>query len=49
LAGAAFFLTQIITLGFYVVLARLATPHDFGVFAAGSIFVGVASSSRSRA
>ena len=41
LAGAGFALAQVLTLSFYLVLARLATPDDFGVFAAGSILVGI--------
>ncbi len=34
-------MAQALTLGFYVVLARLATPQDFGRFAAGSLLVNV--------
>jgi O-antigen/teichoic acid export membrane protein len=41
LAGAGYLLTQILTLASYVVLARLATPSDFGEIAAGSIVVGI--------
>jgi PST family polysaccharide transporter len=41
LAGFGFALAQALTLGFYLVLARLATPDDFGVLAAGSILVGI--------
>lgn len=41
LAGAGFALAQALTLGFYLVLARLAAPDDFGVLAAGSILVGI--------
>jgi O-antigen/teichoic acid export membrane protein len=38
-AGAGYVLTQLLTMGFYLVLARLATPDDFGQFAAASILV----------
>ena len=38
-AGYAF--AQALTLGFYIVLARLATPEDFGQFAAACIVVNV--------
>jgi O-antigen/teichoic acid export membrane protein len=41
LAGAGHILSQVLTLGFYVVLARLATPHDFGAFTAGSLLVSL--------
>ena len=40
-AGAGYALTLALGFGFYLVLARLATPADFGVVAAGSLFVGV--------
>ena len=40
---AGYFLTQVITLSFYVVLARLAGPEVFGAFAAAWIIVGVSS------
>jgi PST family polysaccharide transporter len=40
LAGAGNFLTQIITLASYIVLARLAPPVVFGAFAAASALVG---------
>lgn len=43
IAGSGFFLTQTLTLGFYLVLARLAAPEDFGVLAAASILVGIGS------
>lgn len=39
LAGAGYVLAQAITLGFYLVLSRLATPSDFGEFAAGGLVV----------
>lgn len=39
LAGAGYVLAQVITLGFYLALARLATPQDFGEFAAGALVV----------
>ena len=32
---------RLLTLGFYIVLARLATPEEFGQFAAASIVVNV--------
>jgi len=41
LAGAGYVVGQVLTLGFYVVLARLASPQDFGQFAAGSVLVFV--------
>jgi O-antigen/teichoic acid export membrane protein len=41
LAGAGFILAQVLTLGFYFALARLASPSDFGDFTAGSLLVGV--------
>ena len=41
LAGAGYVISQILTLGFFVVLARLATPADFGDYAAGSLIVSV--------
>src|SRR5215217_5223964 len=41
IAGGGLLLTQALTLGIYIVLARLATPHTFGTFAAASIFVAV--------
>jgi O-antigen/teichoic acid export membrane protein len=40
---AGHLLTQAITLGFYIVLARLAGPAVFGVFAAAWLIVGVSS------
>jgi O-antigen/teichoic acid export membrane protein len=41
LAGSGLLLTQALTLAVYIVLARLATPHTFGILAAASIFVAV--------
>ena len=41
IASGGLALTQALTLGIYIVLARLATPHTFGTFAAASIFVAV--------
>jgi O-antigen/teichoic acid export membrane protein len=41
LAGAGYVLAQVITLGFYLALSRLATPADFGEFAAGALVVTV--------
>ena len=34
-------LSQTLTLAFYLTLARLVTPSEFGTFAAGSVFVGI--------
>ena len=39
LAGGGHVLGQLINLAIYVVLARLATPEDFGVLAAGGVVV----------
>ena len=39
MAGLGYVAAQVLTLGFYLVLARLITPHEFGVFTAGSILV----------
>lgn len=39
LAGIGYVLAQVITLGFYLALSRLATPADFGEFAAGALVV----------
>jgi O-antigen/teichoic acid export membrane protein len=41
IAGLGFASTLALNFGFYLVLARLATPSDFGVLAAGSLFVGL--------
>lgn len=41
LAGAGFVLTQALTLGFYVALARLVAPSEFGDLAAGTLLVNV--------
>ena len=41
IAGLGFASTLALNFGFYLVLARLATPDDFGVLAAGSLFVGL--------
>jgi PST family polysaccharide transporter len=40
IAGIGYVGAQAITLGFYLALARLATPSDFGELAAGSLVVG---------
>jgi O-antigen/teichoic acid export membrane protein len=40
-SGLGFVLTQVLTLGIYLTLARLATPDDFGELAAGAIVVNV--------
>jgi O-antigen/teichoic acid export membrane protein len=42
LAGSGYVLAQVLNLGFYIALARLATPHDFGILAAGSVLLGAA-------
>jgi O-antigen/teichoic acid export membrane protein len=42
LTTAGYLATQAITLTSYLVLAHVATPADFGEFAAGSIFIGFA-------
>ncbi len=41
LAGAGYLAAQVLTLGFYVALARLASPQDFGDLAAGTLIVNV--------
>lgn len=41
LSGLGWGLTQVLTLGFYLALARLATPADFGEMAAASTLVAV--------
>ncbi len=41
LAGAGFVATQVLTLGSFLVLARLASPADFGDYAAGSLLVSI--------
>ncbi len=40
-AGTGYLLTQVLTLAFFLVLARLATPADFGQLAAGGVLIGV--------
>jgi O-antigen/teichoic acid export membrane protein len=42
LAGIGYALSQILTLASYLVLARLVTPTEFGVFTAGLVLVGLA-------
>jgi O-antigen/teichoic acid export membrane protein len=42
LAGSGYVLAQVLNLGFYLALARLATPEDFGILAAGSVLLGAA-------
>ncbi|MBS1679500.1 MAG: oligosaccharide flippase family protein [Actinobacteria bacterium] len=37
MAGVGYVGAQVLTLGFYLVLARLISPHEFGVFTAGSL------------
>jgi len=40
MAGAGFALAQAMNLGFYIVLARLLSPEEFGVYAAAGILLG---------
>ncbi len=42
LAGLGYVAAQALTLLAYLILARLITPHEFGIFTAGSMFVMVA-------
>jgi len=42
LAGIGYGLSQILTLASYLVLARLVTPTEFGLFTAGLVLVGLA-------
>ena len=39
IASFGFVLTQVLALGFYLALARIATPEDFGEFAAAAIVI----------
>jgi O-antigen/teichoic acid export membrane protein len=41
LAGAGYIVNQVLTLGFYVALARLASPADFGDLAAGTVLINI--------
>ncbi len=41
MAGAGYVLAQVFTLAAFLVLARLASPNDFGTFAAGSMLVQI--------
>jgi O-antigen/teichoic acid export membrane protein len=41
LAGGGYMLTQVLTLAAYLVLARLATPADFGDYAAATVLLTV--------
>src|SRR3954452_12183641 len=41
LSGSGYLASQLITLATYLVLARLATPKDFGDWAAATVLVGV--------
>jgi PST family polysaccharide transporter len=41
LAGIGFVATQTLTLGAFLVLARLASPSDFGDYAAGTLLVNI--------
>jgi O-antigen/teichoic acid export membrane protein len=38
MAGLGYVGAQVLTLGVFLVLARLISPHEFGVFTAGSVF-----------
>jgi PST family polysaccharide transporter len=40
-SGAGYLATQALTIGVYLVLARLLSPAEFGTFAAGAIIAGV--------
>ena len=42
LAGIGYALSQLLTLASYLVLARLVTPTEFGLFTAGLVLVGLA-------
>ena len=42
LAGVGYALSQVLTLASYLVLARLVTPTEFGLFTAGLVMVGLA-------
>jgi O-antigen/teichoic acid export membrane protein len=42
LAGIGYALSQVLTLASYLVLARLVTPTEFGLFTAGLVLVGLA-------
>ncbi len=42
LSGLGFVLAQVINLGVYIVLTRLLSPSEFGIYAAGSVLVGLA-------
>ena len=41
LAAAGYLLAQALNLAFYVVLARLLSPTDFGEFAAATVLIGL--------
>lgn len=41
LAGGGYALTQVLTLAFYIALARLASPSEFGQLAAGMVLLGI--------
>ncbi|MDX6637467.1 MAG: hypothetical protein QOJ01_978 [Solirubrobacterales bacterium] len=41
LAGGGYLLAQVLNLGFYLALARLAKPADFGILAAASLVIGL--------
>jgi O-antigen/teichoic acid export membrane protein len=42
LSGAGYAFAQTLNLAVYVVLARLLSPHEFGVYAAGTVLLGFA-------
>ena len=41
LAGAGYLLAQVLNLGFYIALARLLKPSDFGEFAAATVLISL--------
>jgi len=41
LAGTGYLLAQVLNLGFFVVLARLLKPSDFGEFAAATVLISL--------
>jgi len=43
LAAAGYIVAQVLNLGFYIALARLLSPQDFGEFAAATVVIGLTS------
>jgi O-antigen/teichoic acid export membrane protein len=41
LAGTGYLLAQVLNLGFFVILARLLKPADFGEFAAATVLISL--------